>query len=274
VSNLNTTQGLIEDYLATLKSQLFPVPLGTRDEFMSEIAEHIAEGRADLDPDDVEALRALLVHLGDPAQLAGAVIADQRDQHRQLSVGQRARKLLLPLLALTAVMLLVAGGLWTAHYQPLRTVPLFQASPSITYADGKDVPQVNASSSELPGEVPVWIMPKGTSTIHISVSIENAGSFPVKITGVQSPFFGWPSMGPARVGFARDVGSSPAPRFHPFTVGAHQEWGVTLEIPMHCTLGSQTAEPTRVMISTSFAGVSHQVWVNIQPFNIEFARSC
>jgi hypothetical protein len=273
VSNLDTTQELVDDYLATLRNQLYPVPLRTRDEFMSEISQHISEGRADLDPDDVEGLRALLAHLGSPAQLASDIIADQRDEHRQLSVAKRVRKLLGPIVALLVVLVFFFGILWVTRYQPLTTAPSFQTWPSISN-DGKYVAEVNASSSELPGEVPVWRMPKGTSTIHIVVSIENAGNFPLKITGVQSPFFGWPSMGPARVGFSRNDGTSPTPRFRPFTVGAHQDWEVTLDIPMHCTLGSQTAEPTRVLVSTSFFGVSHQVWVNIQPFNIEFAKSC
>lgn len=274
MSNLDTTQELVDDYLATLRNQLYPVPLRARDEFMSEISQHISEGRADLDPDDVEGLRALLGHLGSPSQLASDIIADQRDQHRQLSVATRARKLLGPIIALSVVLLILFGLSWVSHYQPLRTSPLSQTWPSITNANGKSVVQVNASSSELPGEVPVWRMPKGTSTIHILVSIENAGSLPLKITGVQSPFFGWPSMGPARIGFARYEGASSTTRFRPFTEGAHQDGEITLDIPMHCTLGSQTAEPTRVLVSTSFFGVSHQVWVNIQPFNIEFAKSC
>jgi hypothetical protein len=274
VSNLDVTQELVDDYLATLKNQLFPVPNRARDEFMNEITEHIAEARADLSPDDVDGLRALLAHLGSPSQLASDVIAEQRDQHRQLSVAQRIRLLLAPILALVGVLLILSGVFWLTDYQPLNSSPGFQTWPSITYADGKDVPQVNASSSDLPGEVPVWNMPTGTSTIHIFVTIENAGSFPLKITGVQSPLFGWPSMGPARVSFSRFEGASPTTRFHPFTVSAHQDSEVKLDIPMHCTLGSETSEPTRVLVSTSFAGVSHQVWVNIQPFNIVFAKTC
>ncbi len=173
--------------------------------------------------------------------------------------------------------LIFASLLWWTHYQPLRPSPLFQTWPSITYSNGKLVPQVNAASSELPNEVPIWKMPKGTSTIHIIVSIENAGSFPVKITGVQSPVQGWIGFGPTRVGVGRNQGG-PTRHFRPFTVGGHQSWEVSLAIPMRCIANSgysgNTVEPTRVVVSTSFFGASHRVWVNIMPFTIVIAKTC
>ena len=79
--------------------------------------------------------------------------------------------------------------------------------------------------------------------------------------------------GPAKVGFGQYEGG-PTRSFHPFTVGGHQESEVSLAIPMHCTANSETVELSRVLVSTSFFGQSHQTWVNIAPFNIVFAKSC
>jgi hypothetical protein len=273
VTNQDTTQELVDHYLTTLRNQLYQVPLAARDEFMNEITEHIAEGRADMNPEDVEGLRTLLAHIGSPSELAREVIEGQRDQQRQLSLLRRVRTMLGPLLALVVAGLIIASLLWWTHYQPLRQSPLMQSGPSVSYSNGKYVPQVNAASSSLPGEVPIWDMPKGASTVHIIVSIENAGSFPIKITGVKSPVQGWAMFGPAQVGFGRNEGGPTRP-FHPFTVGGHQESEVSLAIPMHCMANSETVELSRVLVSTSFFGQTHQTWINTAPFNIVFAKSC
>ncbi|HEY5265873.1 MAG TPA: hypothetical protein VIJ40_03590 [Acidimicrobiales bacterium] len=274
MTNQDTSQVLVEHYLSTLRNQMFQVPLSAREEFISEINDHITEGRASLEPEDIDSLRALLAHLGSPSELAMEVIEGQRELTRQMSLAKRVRKLLRPILALIVVVLIFASLGWWTHYQPMRPAPLLQTWPSITYSDGKLVPQVNAASSDLPNEVPIWKMPSGTSTIHIFVSIENAQSFPIKITGVQSPFQGWPEFGTARIDFGPD-GGIPKRHFRSFSLGGKHSEEVSLAIPMHCmaTSGS-TVEPTRVLVSTSFLGVSHQVWVNIEPFDIEFAKTC
>lgn len=274
MTNQDTSQELVERYLSTLRNQMLQVPLSARDEFISEINEHITEGRANLKPEDIDGLRALLAHLGSPSELAMEVIEGQRELTRQMSLAKRVQKFLLPTLALMVVALILASLGWWTHYQPLRPAPLSQTWPSITYSDGKLAPQVNAASSDLPNEVPIWKMPRGTSTIHILVSIENAGSFPIKITGVQSPFQGWGAFGAARIDFGPN-GGIPRRHFRSFSLGGKQSEEVSLAIPMHCmaTSGS-TVEPTRVLVSTSVFGVSHQVWVNIEPFDIEFAKSC
>jgi len=274
VNDQATSQELVDTYLATLRDQMYQVPVTSRDEFISEIADHIVEGRANLEPDDLEGMRTLLEHLGSPADLAREVIADQQDATRTVSWSRRARTLLGPAVALLVIGLIASSLGWWTHYQPLRQSPLFQTFPSITYPSGKMIPQLNAASSDFPGEVPIWKMPTGTSTVHIVVEIENAGSLPIKVTGVQSPFYGWPAFGPARVSLGQLTGGQ-VRRFHPFNVGANQSEEISLAIPMHCMANSgSTVEPTRVLVSTSFFGVSHQVWVNIEPFNIMFPKDC
>ena len=272
-----TSQELVDHYLTNLRNQLFPVPLSARHEFMNEITEHVAEGRANLEPGDIEGLRTLLSHIGSPSELAREVIEGQRDQKRQMSLTSRARTMLGPALALFVAALVVASLLWWTHYQPLRPAPLSQSSPSITNSDGKFVPAVNAATSDLPGEAPIWDLPKGVATIHIIVSIENAGNLPIKITGVQSPLRGWTGLGPARVAFGRPNGA-PARPFRPFTVGGNQSWQVSLALPVRCIASSgyagMTAELSRVLISTSFFGVPHQTWINVWPLTIVFAKSC
>lgn len=176
------------------------------------------------------------------------------------------RALLGPAIIFVVAGVISFGIIWWTHFQPLRQSPLNQTWASITLPDGKRLPQVNASTSDLPGEVPVWQMPTGNSTVHITVEIENAGSFPVRINRVQSPFQGWPAFGSARISFGPNEGGLNR-YFRSFSLGGNQSKEVSLAIPMHCLTNSgSTVEPTRVLVSTSFFGVSHQVWVNIAPF--------
>lgn len=270
----DTSQELVDAYLEALEDQIQLVRSTTRNEFISEIADHIAEGRARLNPEDLDGLRTLLEHLGSPDALAREVIENEQDVKRNLGWRQRVRSALAPVAVLLVVGLTVSSLTWWTHYQPLRQSPLFQTWPSITLANGKLIPQVNAASSDIPGEVPIWKMPSTSSTVHITVEIENAGSFPITITSVQSPFPGWPAFGPARVSLG-NLQNGHARRFHTISVGANRSTEVRLSIPMHCMANSgSTVEPTRVLVGTSFFGVSHQVWVNIEPFNIEFPKVC
>ncbi len=277
MTNQDTTQELVDHYLTALRNQLLLVPRSARDEFMNEITEHIVEGRVNLEPGDIEGLRTLLSNIGSPSELAMEVIEGQRDEKRQMSLARRVRTMLGSALALFVAGLIIASLLWWTHYQPLRPSPLFQTWPSITNSNGKLVPEVNAANSDLPGEVPIWNLPRGTSTVHVIVSIENAGRFPIKITGVQPPFQGWTGFGPTRVGFGRIEGG-PTGHFRPFTVGRNQSWEVSLAIPIRCIANSgysgNTVGLTRVLVSTSFVGVSHQTWINTVPFNIVFPKSC
>jgi uncharacterized membrane protein len=62
---------LVETYLNRLNAELADVPRGRRREIVDEIAEHIAEARADLPSPETEAdVRTLLERLGDPADIA------------------------------------------------------------------------------------------------------------------------------------------------------------------------------------------------------------
>lgn len=61
----------VEKYLKRLDAELADLPRGRRREIVDEIAEHIAEARADLPAPEAEAdIRTLLDRLGDPADIA------------------------------------------------------------------------------------------------------------------------------------------------------------------------------------------------------------
>jgi uncharacterized membrane protein len=67
-SNLNRP---VEKYLKHLDAELADLPHGRRREIVDEIADHIAEARADLPAPETEAdIRTLLERLGDPADIA------------------------------------------------------------------------------------------------------------------------------------------------------------------------------------------------------------
>jgi uncharacterized membrane protein len=61
---------LVDDYLKRLDGELSDLPRERRRELTEEIAGHIAEARADLDPENEAEIRNLLERLGDPAEIA------------------------------------------------------------------------------------------------------------------------------------------------------------------------------------------------------------
>ncbi|HZD16116.1 MAG TPA: hypothetical protein VE196_13530 [Pseudonocardiaceae bacterium] len=61
---------LVRQYLAQLDMALQGVDASRRDEILSQVHEHIQEGRAELDPDDTASVRTLLARVGDPAAIA------------------------------------------------------------------------------------------------------------------------------------------------------------------------------------------------------------
>lgn len=272
MTDQNTMPDLVAQYLAELRSGLRTVSPSSREEFINEIAEHITEGRAALDPEDAAGLREILARLGNPRELAQELSATEEKQ--KLSLVKRMKRTALVAGAVVIAGLLIGSLTWWLHYQPLLPTPNLSTGPSLISASGKRLPQVDPVSALAPNVIPVWDMPKGTSTIHITVWIENSGSLPIRITGVTSPFAGFPPFGPA------EFGDGQVPRrysrtFHAFTVAGEQTSAVSLAIPMHCTVSQgEVVEPTRTSITTLFFGVSHQMWVNFAPFDIELAKSC
>jgi hypothetical protein len=67
---------LAEGYLQRLDRELRDLPRARRRELVDEIAEHISEGRADLEVEDEAAVRALLERTGSPEDIA----ADARER--------------------------------------------------------------------------------------------------------------------------------------------------------------------------------------------------
>jgi uncharacterized membrane protein len=61
---------LVDDYLKRLDRELSDLPRQRRRELTEEIAGHIAEACADLDPENEAEIRNLLERLGDPAEIA------------------------------------------------------------------------------------------------------------------------------------------------------------------------------------------------------------
>lgn len=61
---------LVSDYLDRLDSELAALPQTGRREVIDGVEAHIAEGRAELSPDDEVGVRNLLERLGDPVEIA------------------------------------------------------------------------------------------------------------------------------------------------------------------------------------------------------------
>jgi hypothetical protein len=73
----STTDKLVEDYLDRLDDALAELPRSRRRELVQEIEDHIAEARAELDPDDDLGVRNLLDRIGDPSEIAAEAAGGQ-----------------------------------------------------------------------------------------------------------------------------------------------------------------------------------------------------
>jgi hypothetical protein len=73
---------LVRHYLTQLDTALQGVDASRRDEILTNVREHIDEGRAGLDPDDAATVRTLLDRVGDPAAIAAEAGAPSPDSRR------------------------------------------------------------------------------------------------------------------------------------------------------------------------------------------------
>jgi len=73
MSERNQSDRIIDEYLSNLRDALRIVNPSTAKEFVTEIEQHISEGRAGLEPGDEAGLRNLLERIGSPTALANEI---------------------------------------------------------------------------------------------------------------------------------------------------------------------------------------------------------
>jgi hypothetical protein len=73
---------LVRRYLAQLDAALQGVDASRREEILTEVREHIEQGRDGLDTDDTADVRTLLARVGDPAAIAAEAGAPSPDSRR------------------------------------------------------------------------------------------------------------------------------------------------------------------------------------------------
>jgi hypothetical protein len=115
MSTTQSTDDIVSSYLSALESALRNVSPARRQPIIEEVAEHIAKGRADLDPGDEVGLRNFLDQVGDPETIAAEVVADLTPR-----TGRRF-EVLVPWLLLVGAFAFVIGWfvglamLWTSE---------------------------------------------------------------------------------------------------------------------------------------------------------------
>jgi hypothetical protein len=97
------TDELVRDYLDRLQIALRPLPPSRRDQLVSEITEHIQQGRAGGKGQSETAVRELLDRLGEPEDIAEAALIDEPAD------GPRRRRTGGFLIGLALLVLLVAA---------------------------------------------------------------------------------------------------------------------------------------------------------------------
>ncbi|HEY3070115.1 MAG TPA: hypothetical protein VGJ34_07335 [Gaiellaceae bacterium] len=125
-----TADQLVERYMKHLRIELDDLPRARRRELEQEIAEHIAEARAELPSESEAEIRNLLDRLGDPADIA----VEARDrfgvQPRRAGILERITLVLLliggiviPVIGwLVGVALLWSSEVWTAREKVIGTL--------------------------------------------------------------------------------------------------------------------------------------------------------
>ena len=117
-----TVDRFVEDYLDRLEEELADVPRARRRELVSEISDHIAEGRAEARTE--AEVRTLLDRLGEPAEIA--------DEARERFPAPARRSRTLEICALVA---LTAGVVFLPIAGPLAGVTLLWFSSVWTVGD-------------------------------------------------------------------------------------------------------------------------------------------
>ena len=273
-----TPRDPVDEYLDQLRTAVRLAPHATRDEYVSEISQHIAEGREHLDPNDRVGLRELLAQVGDPVTLAHDFYQNQGIDAsrgwRRFGIGQRIAMVAVPLGAILLLGLGVGVLAWVDHYQPLTEGGEGSIGPLGPH--GVPLRPLPVSSGAQPFTIPVYAMPRGTSTVRIPVYLYNTGGRSLTVTDIESPATYPHVFGPASYAYEYSGKGTPVgPTTFPFTLGGHQWLEVVLSVPMHCTaVSGEYVEFTRVRVTTSFFGVTHGVWLNVGKFVIQFAKSC
>jgi hypothetical protein len=120
---------LVEDYLKRLNVELRDVPRARRRELVAEIAEHISEGRANLEVENEASIRTLLERIGAPEDIAAEARERFGVQRRSGALDVIALILLLiggvvvPVIGwLVGVVLLWSSTAWTAREKLLGTL--------------------------------------------------------------------------------------------------------------------------------------------------------
>ncbi len=99
--------GIIDTYLSRLDTALAPLSTSRRAQIVTEIAEHINEGRANLPTQSETEIRGLLERIGSPNDIAESAIADE-----VAPLGRRGtRRPLVATVAIVLAIVLVAGDL-------------------------------------------------------------------------------------------------------------------------------------------------------------------
>jgi hypothetical protein len=277
VTITQTSDQIVEQYVGDLYHALRFSGNRTRNRFLNEIKEHIAEGRTTIDPNDDDALRNLLQRIGDPDTLAVELMESQRIAERNPLKRTIERHGLRRLIATVLVVLVVASitvGLFVAaHYQPIYLTDEGELS-EVFAANGTEARVIPDNAPTFLNVPRVYAEPSGKFIVKILFYVYNGGSYPISITNVQNFPLGYPPPHLV-VRFDNRGNTIGGPRFHRFSLGAHQQQLLMETFSQACQADKgESVGETYVPVTYSFFGFQRTVNVSIQPFYIEMRSHC
>jgi hypothetical protein len=275
---------LVNTYLFELTLALRIVGARVRREYLFEIEEHIREARSHLAPDDELGVRELLSNIGEPDALALELLAAQRTQHgtwlkRRVAATGLARVIVLTTVGLLAVLAVIAL-IFANMYRPLYLsqggeggveVLAPNGSPARTVPDGAQTD--NGAPSVYREPIAKWF------TVKIIASLYNEGAYSIVIdaVGSPSPYLQYDTQvrfdGTERADGT--AGWRGGPRFHTFTLPAHQNQTVVITYRQQCQ--AHTGEVMgydSVPVTYSYMFFHHSVNVAVEPFDVRMASTC
>lgn len=189
--------GIVDDYLRRLDIALLPLPAAERDQIVTEITEHIAQGRERLSTQSEAAVRELLDRLGDPEVIAAAALADASPQVTKPHRPVRSRRGAL-LVAAGVIVLALAGvgayiaqrGTSTVTVPNVIGLPIGKADSALSTAGLKQGNVNVLPSATVPANAVIGTSPAGGTTARpgseVNLAISQGPSVMPSIIGLDS----------------------------------------------------------------------------------------
>lgn len=273
------TDRMVDEYLEELRIAMATIDPEARENFLSEIEEHIAEGRATFDINDEVALAGLLRRIGAPKDLAKEWLEIRSDSvldSRPSGMKQYGLRRSVALVACVAIVTLVALGIILAdRYQPLMQGDA--PTSRVINAAGRVAEHKFIYAPGLPVAT-AWIEPQGLFTVEVIASIKNNGWLPVELRTVRIDAQGYRLRDPGISINSSHSGQdwNGSHQFQPVSISGHSSRNFEFHYTQSCIPAPSGSFVTlqSLKVKYKFLQIQHTIVIPIQKFVIRNRPHC